>query len=163
MRRMAPPRKCECGECPRCQRREYMRAYQQRPGAREKNLAKARRWYQANRPEGSPGDRKRGPKQAPLERRFWSRVDKSANCWLWTGALDEYGYGRFYVGDGRAVKAHRMAFLLMIFDPGELDVLHSCDNPRCVRPSHLFLGTQADNLADMRTKGRDRPWGHPKS
>src|SRR4051812_9455441 len=160
---MAPPRKCECGRCPRCKRREYMRAYQQRPDAREKSLTRARRWYQANRPEGPPGERKRGPKQAPLEERFWSRVNKTANCWLWTGALDGYGYGYFYVGDGRVAKAHRMAFLLTAFDPGELDVLHSCDNPRCVRPSHLFLGTQADNLADMRTKGRDRPWGRPKS
>lgn len=98
---------------------------------------------------------------ADLDTRFESKVDRSNadGCWIWTGAPDKDGYGFLMVrpGDGKVsvVKAHRMAYEREYGPiPSGLCVLHRCDNPACVRPSHLFLGTQLDNLADMRAKGR---------
>jgi len=95
---------------------------------------------------------------------LWRYVAKSApdQCWPWTRWLDRDGYGAFTT-DGRTHKAHRLAFQLATgTDPGSLVVCHSCDNPSCCNPAHLFLGTQADNLRDMRTKGRSaRGSRHP--
>lgn len=86
--------------------------------------------------------------------RFWAKVDKTGDCWVWTGATARNGYGVFRI-DGRNVGAHRFSFHLATgITPGELDVLHACDNPPCVQPDHLFLGTQRDNMADMHAKGR---------
>ena len=88
--------------------------------------------------------------------RFWSKVailgpDK---CWLWTGARNEYGYGNVHFA-GRYHKAHRVAYGLTVGPiPNGLFVCHTCDNPPCVNPAHLWLGTNADNLQDMRDKGR---------
>lgn len=86
--------------------------------------------------------------------RFWNKVDTSGDCWEWTASVDRHGYGQFSVGQ-RKISAHRFSALLHfgMFDR-RLSVLHRCDNPRCVRPSHLFLGDQRTNLADMRSKGR---------
>lgn len=90
-----------------------------------------------------------------LEDRFWSHVDKSGECWLWTASVDRKGYGQFQTGNFCA-KAHRVAWVLMNGPiPDELDVLHDCpggDNPACVR--HLWLGTNLDNIRDMQRKGR---------
>lgn len=90
--------------------------------------------------------------------RFWAKVKKSDGCWLWTGSLIK-GYGQFHLPRTHAVQqtvyAHRFAWEQTngpIAD--NLSVLHRCDTPRCCRPDHLFLGTQQDNLADARTKGR---------
>lgn len=86
--------------------------------------------------------------------RFWARVDKSGNCWLWTGATDDKGYGRLSFKGRRAI-APRVAYELTHgVSPGQLQVLHRCDNPPCVNPDHLFLGTNADNIRDMCAKGR---------
>jgi hypothetical protein len=84
--------------------------------------------------------------------RFWAKVAKSEGCWTWTASLNN-GYGQFKVS-GRMVLAHRISWLLHTGASPDLDVLHRCDNPLCVRPDHLFLGDQAANMRDMATKGR---------
>jgi hypothetical protein len=96
-----------------------------------------------------------------IEQRFWKKVDQTSNpdgCWLWTGWHDAAGYGEMSIpGTGRNTKAHRVAYLLTKGPiPDGLLVLHRCDNPPCVRPGHLFLGTQGDNARDREAKGRGR-------
>lgn len=95
-------------------------------------------------------------KRRPMADRFWEKVDKSGECWLWTRACDPEGYGRFNCGPGQGTQlAPRVAYELTFGPiPEGLDVLHTCDNPPCVRPVHLFLGTQAVNMADMVAKDR---------
>lgn len=92
--------------------------------------------------------------------RFWSKVKKTETCWVWTAGTFKYrnGYGQFRVrrGDPPAY-AHRFAWELVNGPiPQGLHVLHRCDNPPCVNPAHLFLGTQIDNYRDMVSKGRSR-------
>jgi hypothetical protein len=101
-------------------------------------------------------DERRRPTAAE---RYWAKVDKRGpnECWLWTGALNEHGYGVFNP-DGRhsgpTVKAHR--FVLGLTDPrlSKLLIRHSCDNPPCVNPAHLSTGSHADNAADMVSRQR---------
>jgi len=91
--------------------------------------------------------------------RFWAKVDKdSADCWIWTGSKRNKGYGAFVWYDGGDVvqgRAHRFSYELHYGKiPDGLCVLHKCDNPSCVNPEHLFIGTKADNNRDMHNKGR---------
>src|SRR3990167_4707432 len=90
--------------------------------------------------------------------RFWSNVVKSDNCWLWIGPKrQEFGYGAFSVG-AHVYAAHRIAYELEVDQiPSGLQVLHKCDTGACVKPDHLFLGTQKDNIHDMLSKGRFIP------
>lgn len=91
----------------------------------------------------------------PIAERFWPKVKKSSACWEWVGARNSKGYGLLLV-DGRSSLAHRVSWILSGQPiPTGLCVLHQCDNPPCVRPSHLFVGTMKDNVRDMFTKGRD--------
>ena len=93
------------------------------------------------------------------EERFWRQVEKTDTCWLWRGCLDNKGYGRIGIGY-KPFRTHRYSWILHFgkipVGPGYHGtcVLHKCDNPPCVRPDHLFLGTAADNAADRNKKGR---------
>ena len=85
---------------------------------------------------------------------FLENVQQTDGCWLWTGNLDVYGYGRVRF-NRRTLKAHRVAYELFRGEiPDELLVLHECDNNPCVRPDHLFLGTTQVNTADCVAKDR---------
>lgn len=97
----------------------------------------------------------KGPK--PLPDRFWRYVDKSNKCWLWTGATNGR-YGKISRGPGLGlVGAHRASWEIHVgpIPPG-MQVLHRCDVTNCVRPDHLFLGTNQDNTNDKVAKGRHR-------
>lgn len=98
--------------------------------------------------QGAPG------RDAKTVERFWSKVDTTGECWEWTRGRHRNGYGCFHA-DGRSYRAHRFAWELTNgVIPNGLYVLHQCDNPSCVRPDHLYLGTQGDNMADCAAKGR---------
>jgi hypothetical protein len=93
--------------------------------------------------------------QGPAEERFWRNVDKTGECWTWTGGRAIDGYGSFYA-DGAGIAAHRFSYQLHNGPiPAGLVICHRCDNPPCVRPDHLFLGTQLDNVRDMFSKDRN--------
>ena len=96
--------------------------------------------------------------------RFVDRSDPRG-CWNWTGGKGEFGHGRANVGSGRAnaemMPAHHLSYQLHVGPvPAGKIVMHSCDNPGCVNPAHLSVGTQLDNVRDMHTKGR---WVMPRT
>lgn len=101
-------------------------------------------------------------KTIPLEERFWPKVDKSpgkgpnGDCWLWTGCKLPKGYGQIGIANVPAL-AHRVSYELANGPiPEGLHVLHACDNPSCVNPTHLLAGTPKDNMQDMISKGRKK-------
>lgn len=87
--------------------------------------------------------------------RFWNHVEKADGCWNWTASVNTNGgYGQL-LWNGRMAVSHRVSWELAYGPiPAGLQVLHTCDNRRCVNPAHLRLGTQADNIRDMWDKGR---------
>lgn len=89
------------------------------------------------------------------EQRFWTKVRKGQprECWLWTASENNEGYGRFRL-NGKSRSAHVVSWLFAHGDTAGMCVLHKCDTPLCVNPAHLWLGTHADNMADMAAKGR---------
>jgi len=94
-------------------------------------------------------------KRSP-EDRFWKKVGKTKTCWLWLAGTNPHGYGMFRVEPYVSMYlSHRYSYELAHGKiPDGLNVLHSCDNPPCVNPDHLFLGDQFDNMADMYAKNR---------
>lgn len=93
----------------------------------------------------------------PVEPRFWSRVQKTDTCWLWTGHIEVGGYGSMHCGGarGRSYRAHRLSWELHFGAiPEGMMVCHTCDVRRCVNPEHFFLGDAAANLHDAMSKAR---------
>lgn len=88
-----------------------------------------------------------------LTERFWEKVVKTDGCWLWSGALNEKGYGAINVSGGK-MAAHRLAWKLEHGAAPTGSVLHSCDVRNCVNPAHLSVGTQADNMRQAKERGR---------
>lgn len=95
--------------------------------------------------------------RVPMVARFWAMVSEQGDCWIWGGALDRDGYGRIGLpgGHSKYIRSHRFSWLIHYGPiPTQMCVLHRCDNPSCVRPDHLWLGTTADNQTDMMAKRR---------
>lgn len=95
------------------------------------------------------------PPKLSIESRLQKHTKLSNGCWVFNGSLDKDGYGVFTYGRGKQVRAHRMAFEFYVGPiPNLILVCHSCDNPSCINPEHLFLGSPKDNTQDMIKKQR---------
>lgn len=99
--------------------------------------------------------------------RFWQKVDTSSDCWVWTGSQTAPGWHGIIMWDGRRQTASRVSWQIHNGPiPDGIKVLHRCDNAPCVRPEHLWLGSQRDNMRDCSSKGRlgvqRRIWTHCK-
>lgn len=90
--------------------------------------------------------------------RFWAKVDKTCECWEWTGCIIRNGYGQFWMG--KHIYSHRYSYIIHhpitidLWEHREICVCHRCDNRKCVNPAHLFLGSCGDNMKDCVAKGR---------
>lgn len=109
--------------------------------------------------------RKRGEPTLPIRERLYSRVSINpiTGCWEWNGSKSEKGYGRTIVGSRKdrsrkTISTHRLSYILNFGEiPEGMEVCHKCDNPCCVNPDHLFVGTHRDNMDDRERKGRNKP------
>jgi DNA-binding XRE family transcriptional regulator len=91
----------------------------------------------------------------PLAERFWSHVDTTGDCWLWTGHRNAQGYGQITLEKGKYARSNRLAYELAYGTiPDGMLVRHSCDQPACCRPEHLVLGDNQANMDDMTARDR---------
>lgn len=101
-----------------------------------------------------PKGHRKGFRWTTPEARFWKYVYKTEQCWNWIGVSSSFGYGQLRIND-QNIQAHRFSWELHHGPiPNHLCVLHRCDNPPCVRPDHLFLGTKQENTRDAQQKAR---------
>ncbi len=97
-----------------------------------------------------------------IKLRFLTKVKKSPQCWIWVGGKSLNGYGKFFL-NGKLTEAHRASYAIFRgVIPPNMCVCHTCDNPCCVNPKHLWLGTRSDNMQDMLAKGRGRGFSGKK-
>ena len=107
-------------------------------------------WYR-------PGNTDHLPITKSSAQRFWKKVDKSGDCWIWTKGKNALGYGEFFVRT-KNHGAHRVAYRIAVGPiPDGMLVCHTCDNPSCVNPSHILPGTPQDNCDDAWRRNR-KPW-----
>lgn len=147
--------------------KEKLRAYTMTAEFRSRNLERAKRYYKEHPDkvkanvqrarikkrisQGKSPIGTRGPKTKSLAERFWSKVIKhEKGCWEWKGARHLGGYGKV----GQRLASHVSWIVHFGSVPEGLEVCHSCDNPECTRPDHLWLGTHGDNMRDAFAKGR---------
>ena len=90
----------------------------------------------------------------PIGKRFWHKTKRSGECLIWQGKTNKDGYGKVW-WSGKEHRAHRVSFELAYSLPGKENVLHRCDRPACVRPAHLYLGSQSDNVQDEIKRDRN--------
>lgn len=100
------------------------------------------------------GSDTRAERYCGLRCQLLHNVEQRGECWIWKLSTIGKGYGQLW-WNGARWTAHRASYFCFNGDPGDQCVLHRCDTPACINPEHLFLGTLADNNADMREKGRD--------
>lgn len=92
-----------------------------------------------------------------LMKRFWEKVQKTETCWIWTAYKNRQGYGKIGTSASKSINAHRVSWVIHNGPITDSQfVCHACDNPSCVRPEHLFLGTRQENINDMMLKKRSR-------
>lgn len=111
-------------------------------------------------------DKKMGRPPTPIETRFGRlyQIDSASGCWNWTGKIKEGRYGTIKLDRVREAYAHRVSWMLHHGPiPDGMCVCHHCDNPACVNPAHLFIGSKPDNISDMVSKSRQRGNMQPKT
>jgi hypothetical protein len=138
--------------------KEYNKKYREKN--KEKLIRQKKKWLKTEKGVALLKRQKAKLKNITFEDRFLQKVLKTENCWLWTGSKIPKGYGKFQTviskNKYKQEYSHRISYELFVGKIENKCVLHTCDNPSCVNPKHLFLGTQKENIEDRQQKGRTR-------